>query len=444
MNNSIATINPQLNIQKKRHIIFVLMYLVFMFLIFIRAVVGIAYPVFILLAWFTVTAFVSDRDELLALCLVCIPTATAFQYKYAIFIWIVIYSIKFKDDFKFNLSVLPLVLMIVWELFHQLFYDASLVNTFRFFSELFLLTFMMCLKKRDVDCQFICRIYGYTVCMVGLFVLLNVLKANNYNLNALFESGYYRFGVGNREATSYGLNYNPNSLGCHCNCAIISLMLLRYMKKQILLDYLAVVVLALIGGLTISRSFILTCACIFLIFAFLGNKSGKGRIKMIFITVILFLFIWFVVANFIPSVYDSFVYRFSVADITSGRSGLLDIYDEHIYSSWKYTLFGIGLMDVATKMNQLYGLVTVVPHNGFQELIVVWGYPGLCVFISMFICMIHFSSKNVKKFTIANFTPFIFIIVTSLAGQLITSGFKLLMLSFAYIIMSYDFKKEGL
>ncbi|MBE7046068.1 MAG: O-antigen ligase family protein [Ruminococcaceae bacterium] len=442
MNNSIATINPQLNIQKKSHSIFLLMLGVFILLIFARTVVGITFPVVILLGWFAVTALFSDRDELLTLCILCIPTASAFQYKYALILGMVVYALKFKDDFKLNLCILPVVIMMVWELIHGLFYDLSIVELLRDFVELIFLSFMMCIKKRETDYVFLCRVFGYVVGIIVIFVLINVLRTRNYDLNALFEEGNYRFGIGNKEAENFGLNYNPNGLGRLCNCGIVSLMLLRYVKKQMVLDNVVAIILILIGGLTVSRTFILTCAAIFVVFALLGNKSGKGRIKTILITAILVLVIWFVVANFLPAVYDRFVARFSESDITGGRSGLLDIYDEHIYSSWKHALFGIGLQNVSTKMNQIYGLVTEVPHNGVQELIVVWGWPGLCMFLSMLLCVIHSAGKNVKKFGIINFVPFVFVIGTSMAGQLITAGSKLLMLSFAYITLSKCFLGE--
>lgn len=442
MKNSVAIINQQPNIQKKSHLAFLAMLGMFIMLIFIRAVVGISFPAVILLGWFSLTALMSDRDELLALCLVCIPTASTFQYKYALVVCMLVYAVKFNDDFKMNMCIIPVILMLVWELIHGLFYDLSLVEYFRDFIELIVLSFFMCTKKRDINYVFLCRVLGYTACIIGGFVLINVLRNNNYSLNALFDSGNYRFGVGNKEATQFGMNYNPNVLGNLCNIGIISLMLLRYAKKAILLDYAVILGLLVIGGLTISRTFILACAGVMAIFAFLGNKGGKGRIISLFVVGMLILVIWYVVATFLPSVYNSFVSRFSVNDITSGRSGLMDIYEEHIYSSWSYSLFGIGLYNVASKMNQIYGLVTLVPHNGFQEIVVVWGYPGLCMFISMILCMIHSAGKIVKKFCFANFIPLGFIMTVALAGQLITAGTKLLMLVFAYMILNVDFKKE--
>ncbi len=435
--------NTQPNIQKKSHTPFIILLGAFLALIFLRAVVGVSFPASILLGWVAIMALSADRDEIIALIFVCLPTSAAFQYKYGLFICMVVYILKYKDDMRINLwGIVPVLCMMVWDLAHGLFYDLVLKDFANDFALFILLAFLMCIKTRKVDFDFICHVLGYTIFVIGLFVLFNVLKSNNYDLNALFESGKYRFGVGNEEATQFGLNYNPNALGSLCNCGIIVLMITRYMKRNKAFDYVVIIGLILIGGLTVSRSFILTCATVFLFFSLLGNKSGKGRVKMLFTTAFLVLIVWYVVSNFIPSVYDSFIERFSVDDISNGRGDLMDFYGEHIYSSWEYSLFGIGLQDTMSKLNQIYGYVMAVPHNAIQEILVIWGYPGLIMMIALIISMIHSARQGVKKFNIVNFIPLIFVLATAMAGQLITIGYKFLMLSFAYITLSNDFSKE--
>ncbi len=440
MNNSIVTINPQLNIQKNSHTLFWSMLLVFLTMFFVRNALGISFPVIIYLVYFAIMAFVSDRDEMLALLAVCIPTTRGFQYKYAIVVWIVIYAIRFKDDVKLNTSIIPLLAMMVWEMLHGIKYDFSFVLFLKNFTELILLTFLMCLSARKIDFVFIARILAFSTAVIGCIILFELLKNNHFNISGLFDVNGYRFGKGSDEAAvAFGLDYNPNGIGGMCSFSIVAILLIRYLKKQTLLDYLVLVVLIVIGGLTISRSFILTTIGIFVCFSLVGNKSGSGRLKTLFVFSIVAVVVYFVVINYLPFVFDSFTRRFEVDDITNGRSGLIDFYDEHIHSAWEYSLFGVGIQNLISKIVGIYGGTPVVPHNSVQEIIVAWGYPGLFMFLIMIVFMIYSAGKSISKSSIVNFFPLVVILVTSFAGQFITAGWKLLMLSFAYITLLNNF-----
>lgn len=443
MNNSIANINPQPNIQKNSHTLFWTMLLVYMMMFFVRNAIGISFPVIIYLVYFVIMSFMSDRDEMLALLAVTIPTTRGFQYKYAIVVWIVIYVIRFKDDVKLNTSIIPLLVMMVWEMLHGIKYDFSFALFLKNFSELILLTFLMCLSARKTDFVFIARVLAFSTAAIGCIILFELLKNNHFNISGLFDVNGYRFGKGSSEsAVAFGLDYNPNGIGAMCSFSITAIMVIRYLKKQTTFDYLVLIVLIVIGGLTISRSFILTTIGVFVCFSLVGNKSGSGRIKTLFAFAIVAVVVYFVVVNYMPFVLDSFTRRFEVDDITNGRSGLIDYYDEHIHSSWEYSLFGVGIQDMISKISGIYGGVPVVPHNSVQEIIVAWGYPGLFMFLIMIVFMIYSASKSIKKFRIVNFFPLMVILITSFAGQFITAGWKLLMLAFAYITLSNNFFME--
>jgi hypothetical protein len=82
-----------------------------------------------------------------------------------------------------------------------------------------------------------------------------------------------------------------------------------------------------------------------------------------------------------PTVVERFYERFLVDDITNHRGDLLVFYNKHIFSSAKYSLFGIGMQNMGDKLLSIYpNTFSFVPHNGIQQTIVAWGIPGLILF----------------------------------------------------------------
>ena len=111
----------------------------FLGLIFARNIMGAPIPVIIILAIASFVALISDRNEIIALAISCIPTSTAFQYKYLMFAIIAIYLLKFGKDVKNKTALILLVIMFIWELLHGIGYEFSIYQSLRDFSELFLL-----------------------------------------------------------------------------------------------------------------------------------------------------------------------------------------------------------------------------------------------------------------------------------------------------------------
>ena len=134
--------------------------------------------------------------------------------------------------------------------------------------------------------------------------------------------------------------------------------------------------------------------------------------------------------------------RFQENDLFGGRDKLFLFYNEHIFSSVGYFLFGIGLQDFQGKISSIHNIDINVAHNGIQEIWVVWGVVGVVLFILMLINIIkdakkYESNPEIRQFCLLDFT------FNSMAGQLIRSEITLWSLVMIYICLSIKEKSNA-
>ena len=426
-----------------RHTRFWLMMAGFMGLIFTRNVFDVNFPITVLLIYFCVMAVFSDRDEIIALSVSCVPFTAAFQYRYALLAFIVIYLFKFPKSVKNYFAFIPLLLMMVWEVFHGISYSFSFVTYLQQFSELLFCSFVISLSNKKFNYKLISRVLAVSTVFVSAVLLIKVLETANFDFAAVFVSGKYRLGINDYTESSYVLNYNANMLGIMCNLAISGILLRMKIDKADVLDISLAVSLAFFGFLTLSRTFVVCLAMIILMFIVSSGviklKTIKNGIMFLFIALIAL----FVLYLKVPYVFDNIINRFNEEDITNGRSTLFAYYNDHIFSSFKYFVFGVGVQNILDKMAIIHSISPAdVPHSGFQEIVVGWGIVGFAFFISFLLIMIFTAKEKVSKMSMNNFIPFVLVIVAAQTGQLITSGYRLVSLTFAYIALCVDFSES--
>ena len=212
-------------------------------------------------------------------------------------------------------------------------------------------------------------------------------------------------------------------------------------KRQKKLDYVLLALLTVFGVMTMSRTFLLCFAVILMTFVFSSNGSLRVKIRRATIVVLFIIVLLLVVYWFMPFILESFLARFQEDDISNGRIGLFQFYAEHILSSPKHLLFGVGMQEILPKLEAIYGTVANVPHNGIQEILVCWGLPGLLLFGTNVLTMVVETKKKCKHKWI-NFLPLILIFVDIQFGQLIRSGVMLLALSFATVSLCWRSEEE--
>lgn len=421
----------------KKHTLFYSFFIIMLFMVAVRNVLHVELPVVLFLGITVLIASFCEKDEIIAFSMACIPLSTAFQYKYALFIIIIIYCVRFSKKVKITSKVLPIVIMLVWEVLHFFVGDFVWLELLRGFAELIFLAFLFSVEEENFDIKLISKVLTTTTLVICFFILLIQLETNNYDFSKLF-SGTLRFGAADEEVENFGLNFNENGLGGICNLAIIATLLVADSNKLKIRDIITVVLLAVFGAMTMSRTFLLCfIALMIYYFAFQKGTIDKKITRLIGILVIIVV-AFFLLRAILPQVIENFAARFEESDITNGRTELLSFYNEHIFSSPKYTLFGIGMQDVFEKISELYSTTINVPHNGYIEIMVVWGLPGLMLFVWLIGCIIK---KNVEKIIIRKkiqYAPLIFTLVFAMAGQLLTSEIKLLFLAFSYLCLNHS------
>lgn len=423
-------------IKEKSHFGFFIKLAIFIALIFARNIMKLPVSETILLLVSCLIALTSDKEELVALLVCCIPTAAAFQYKYLILLSIIIYYIKFYKDIGSPLGAIPLLLMMIWEGFHSFSEEFLIVEYLRGFAELIIVSLIILDKKKDFNYTLICRMLAISAIAMCFVVLLNLLDSTGYNFEGIF-TGTYRFGVGNEDAELFGVNYNANNLGFICNLSIAGLLQLVASKKQKSIDLVMIILLMFFGFLTMSRAFIICCAFILVLFMVSKGSGVSNTIKAVISTAFVLGIVYLIVNNYAPFIVERIIKRFQVNDVSNGRTQLFAFYNEHLLYNSKNLLFGIGIQDIHSKIYKMYsGLMIDVPHNGIQELLVVWGIPGLA-FFTMFV--VNLIKKSNMKYKIINYIPMLMTFLYVQSGQMITSGTVLLAFLFMYASLCENF-----
>ena len=418
----------QINNKTRSRLPFCLMLAGFMVLVALRNTVALDYPIIILTVYAGVMAVFSDRDEMVAFGIACIPFSPAFYYDTVLAMLILVYIVKYPKTLKgFKLwALIPFALMMGWELWHEILYGFSGMNYFYAFMTLGFTAFVVCAADWKLDFGLISRVLAVSTFFCCLMVLLRMLIAKDFDFAALFGNRWFRFGrdaVDIGEPISYVLRYNPNGLGAICNLSIAGLLLRMKRQGFNLLDFSLSAILALFGLLTQSRAFLLTFAVMVLLFALAVQSGAVKRLRNLGILVCIGAvgvgIVWLVS----PFVIEHILARLGEADITNGRNDLFAWYNEYLISDPEHLWFGTGLQDVVGRVNN--GLdfgVETCPHNGIQELVIVWGIPGLLMFSGFIACMVIAAKKSCKKLCFVGFIPLIMLFVDGMFGQIITSG----------------------
>ncbi len=422
----------------KRHILFWIMMAGFMGLIYVRNIMEIEYPIVVLLLYAGAMALLCDHDEIIALAVTFVPLSAAFQYRYALLVLMVVYAIKhMRDILKINLSAyIPLLLMMVWELMHGITGEFSFTSYLQGFTELIFCSFVLSLPNKKFDYSLISRVLAVCVAFACTVLLLKLLPEVNYNFEKIFEGGNYRFGINDENAESYVMNYNANALGFMCNMAIAGLLIRMMSRRVNIIDAALIGVLVFYGALTLSRSFVLCFALVIVLSMFAsGIKLGKIVRNVVLFSLAVAMML-LVLQLTVPYILNNILERFMEDDVTGGRAKLMVWYNEYIFSDLEHLLFGTGLQNILGKVNLgAHVKIEAVPHNAVQELVVVWGLPGIVLF-GVFVIYMIINAKKQNGVKLVNFIPMIVWFVMGMSGQWITSGKNMLFQLWICIILS--------
>ena len=200
-----------------------------------------------------------------------------------------------------------------------------------------------------------------------------------------------------------------------------------------------VVIMLVFGALTSSRTYV-ACLLLMTFLFFCGYQGGilkklqfLGGVLLILLVALLLLH------KVVPDLLEYFIGRFFEADITTGRDDLMVNYHNFIIDNNWVMFFGTGIQNYGEKLLVLHRVAANLPHNSIQEIIVAWGLPGLVLFGVLCLMLVLQAHKYNGRMNILNYIPLLIILFKSMAGQLLTSGYTLLAISYAYLSLCQDF-----
>ena len=129
----------------------------------------------------------------------------------------------------------------------------------------------------------------------------------------------------------------------------------------------------------------------------------------------------FITLRFFPGVVQGVVDRFvDQKDITSGRSDLFVLYlDAWMERVWGF-LIGYGIGSYVNVLD-----IWEVPHNSITDILISWGIVGLfLIFVTLWQMLRRGLIGVSKKEYLPALLPVSILIISSMAGQYLTSGFS--------------------
>lgn len=421
---------------------FYLLLTLLLVLVLVRYALLIPIPRPVFLGVILLILLLGDGDEIMAMCLCCIPLQESIDFFYSMVFCVAVYMVKDYRRVRINVTIAPILLMVVWELLHCLGEDFAVMEFLTNMIPLMALAVFMSADVSDGDYDFVIRAMSFTTAMVCLSLLVRVLYLADFQFVSAFAR-LQRLGMDAEEtrktAGITGGEINPNTLGILCVLAAAGLMQLRTVGRGSRKDLILASTLLIFGTLTASRTYLVCLAFMLLLLLFSQKGTVGQKLKflggMLLVLVLALLVLYLV----FPELMEYFYSRFLEKDITTGRIGLMGQYHNFIISSPRNLGFGIGLHDFGTKVTQVYRVARHVPHNGIQELAVAWGLPGLILFGAMLALMLWRSRTFCRHQRLLNYIPLLVILLKVQAGQMINSAYTMLAFSYAYLSMCQRF-----
>lgn len=426
------------------HVRFYRLLMVLMALIFFRYALQINIPRILSLAVITLIAVSGTRTEIIAMMMCLIPLHEVVDFYYSMTVVLAVYVLKYHRKIHINLSIILVMSMFFWELLHGFTSDIEPVSLLSAFIPMVLLSLLMSTDVQELDYAFVVHSMAVATISVCITMLGQVFAWSDYNVVAAI-SNLRRLGIISQEVSKSGIsggNIHPNSLGVICVLVTTGLLQLWSAGQHSKWSLPMVVTMLLFGALTSSRTFV-ACLLMMVFLFFCGLRGGiKKKIRFLVTVLLIAALVLILLNSFFPDLLQYYIKRFLVKDITTGRDDLMIQYHTFIIENNYVMLFGVGIQNYGEKLINIHRVASNVPHNSIQEVIVAWGIPGLILLAILCMAPIIHAYKYNRKLRVLNYIPLLIILFKSMAGQLLTSGYSLLALSYAYLSLTQDFSRR--
>ena len=435
----------KLNLEQGSHKRFWYLLGLLFLLILTRYALQIDIPRLAFLLVIAVIVLMGDQNEIIAMCTCFLPLHESIDFFYALVIAVGVYIFKYHRRIHLGTNILLVVLVIIWELIHCFQKSLVVVEVLAYIIPFLVLVVVMASNTEELDYPFIVRVFSFATLGVGLILLVRILYFSDFNF-LVAVSNLQRMGLdiqSNVEdvAITGGL-VHPNSLGVIATLATTGLMQLRSMNANRRSDMVLICVILVLAALGTSRTYLVCLALMFFLLILSERGGAKRKFRLIGTLCLTVTVAAIAMAVIFPDTFEYFVSRFFVSDITTGRDDLMVLYHRFIVENKNVLFFGIGLQGFADALIGHYRIASTVPHNSVQEIVIAWGIPGLIIFAALFLVMFRSAYQKNRHLRLINWIPLIVLVFKSMAGQMLTSAYTMLALSYAYLSLCTDFSPK--
>ena len=399
---------------------------------------GISLGDYIHTMWIGLFAMILPYEGILYIVSFLAPTCSLLpHFAHAFLVLLLILIIKKYVLLKHKtvgVAITLIILFTFWEIVAYAMYGVATINKVLGYASAVAILFWIIYDKSVSDYKKHLKIF-----ILGSFVLCALALLNtiiNYSGSWIsdFLSGGMRLGgTANSEFNETDVSLNANALAYYSVTAIACyLCSFDGAKKRGLgkfSELLVIAVVAFVGMLTVSRSWLLITAVILLLFYFSRMRQSLFNAKNILaIFAMVILVVWFVNSPFM----EMFNARFEddSADTAGGRTELFEQYFDIFFSNTRFMLFGTGVTNYTSVTQTATSM-----HNGAQQILVCLGLPMAIMFIIALAVPI-FKAKRQKKIPLQYWLPAVAIIGFTQTIQFLNPNTYMV----AYIMIVYALK----
>ncbi len=311
---------------------------------------------------------------------------------------------------KFPNALLFLAAILLTELYN-VFYSGGDLRIFLQFAIVFMVGGLLVvtpLKKETV--LKIIQAYIVSATVAGLDVFYNTFS--RVSMDDFFSWGYRLGRMGNYVEGAVTA-FDPNELAVFLILAFMLLAMLYYIRRVSLVLFLSFsAVLLTVYAFTQSRGGLLTIAVFLVLFLFAQLRNPK---QFMYYGLIIFIVLLVAAVAFsgpLSELYDRFVYRFTEAEATGGRTSLWEtILTKQIEDPVKF-FFGFGTRAYSQIIDNFSA------HNTILDIYASWGILGIFLMLFWHIFVLSHQRKTVgKKIPFVYYVPFLSIVVASMGLQ---------------------------
>lgn len=357
------------------------------------------------------------------------PFLVGLPGSYIFAIGLVVFLAKNLRELVISKYILAPVLILVVELLSFMYGSFSLFDFFKFAVIILFTAVLIFTHNEEVD--FRKGLTYFILAAVSAQLLVILQSVTVYGLTELVDAGVR---LGNTEKllaeTGMRISFNPNEFGrlCTFTLSILLMFLYRRANPRIIVIGL-IIVQILVGSFSLSRNFLIILAMITVVYMMASSSSMGKFMKAMAQTAAIALAVYLAVSNLFPNIYDGFVSRFMVADVSGGRVNITREYFAVISENPERLFLGVGIQDYEVKSD-----MDIVSHNGTQEVLITWGIMGLLLVITYIYGIYRHSGIRDREDVLIYLLPLLAIIVGVQSGQFFSGRSPIYLLP-AYMTM---------